>query len=200
MASVSKGKRGYLEYCRKFSIIRTIIALVITIGIFLTGMIIYKSNKSAFSIVAALGCLPTGWSAVNMIMYLKAKIMSDESYNKIEAHKGGLLIKYDLEMTSYDTNYHIGAATVLDKNVICYTDDRITDIGECEEHIHKQIAPSGYGSYTVKVFSDIDKFCSRLDQLEKIRAEKGIDPQAIEDAWVPGTTETCAHILESISL
>ncbi|MCR5102793.1 MAG: hypothetical protein K6B41_15705 [Butyrivibrio sp.] len=200
MKKAYKGEFGYIEYARKFSIIRTIICLVITIGIFIVGLIIYKSNKSAFSIIAALGCLPTGWSAVNMIMYLRAGVLKKESYKKIEAHKGGLYISYELEMTAYETNYHIGAATVLEKNVICYTDYKETDIAECEKHIHTCISQGGYSSYTVKVFNDIDKFCARLDQLEAMRAASGIDPKAIEDAWVAGTTETCAHILKSISL
>jgi hypothetical protein len=62
------------------------------------------------------------------------------------------------------------------------------------------IAQSGYSSYSIKIFTDIDKFCDRLSQLEKLRADKGIDPQAIEDSWIPGTTQTPASILLSISL
>ena len=40
----------------------------------------------------------------------------------------------------------------------------------------------------------------RLDQLEKLRADKGIDPQKIEDSWENGTVETPAGVLLSISL
>ena len=62
------------------------------------------------------------------------------------------------------------------------------------------MAQGGYSSYSIKVFDKLDGFCSRLDQLEKLRIEKNIDPQAIEDAWIPGTAQTPAGILLSISL
>ncbi|WP_044912814.1 hypothetical protein [Butyrivibrio sp. WCE2006] len=200
MRRVAKGNFGYIEYNRKFAAVRTVIALAICLIIFFTGLIIYKSNKSAFSIIAAIGCLPTGLSAVNLVMYLRAHPCSKKAYDIIEAHRNGLLIRYDLEMTSYDENYDIAAATVLDKNVVCYTEDNTLDTVNCEKHIKNQISQSGYSNYTVKVFKDINAFCSRLDQLEQIRVTKKIDPQAIEDAWVPGTVETCALVLLSISL
>ncbi len=200
MKKVSKGNFGYIESSRRFAIIRTVVALLICLAIFLTGLVVYHSNKSAFSIIAALGCLPAGLSAVNMIMYLRAHPCSKEAYDKIESHRHGLLIRYDLEMTSYEENYGIAAATVLDKNVCCYTEDKALDVNNCEKHIRNQIAQSGYTDYTVKVFKDINAFCNRLDQLEQIRYSKSIDPVAIEDAWVPGTVETCALVLLSISL
>ncbi len=200
MKKVAKGSFGYIEYNRKFAVVRTIAALAICLIIFFTGLIMHKSNKNIFSIIAAVGCLPTGLSAVNMIMYMKAHPCSKEAYDKIESHRKGLLIRYDLEMTSYEENYSIAAATVLDKNVICFTENKELDITNCEKHIRNQIAQSGYSDYTVKVFKDINAFCTRLDQLEQIRAVKNIDPVAIEEAWVPGTVETCALVLLSISL
>ena len=200
MKRVSKGSFGYIKASRQFTILRTIIIFAICIGIFVLGLVLYHTNKNVFSIIAALGCLPTGWSAVNMIMFLRAKTCSEETYKKVEEHKGNLLIQYELEMTSYDTNYPIAAATVLDKNVCCYTEQKDMDINDCEKHIHTQIMQSGYSSYTIKVFTDLDKFVNRLDQLEELRREKNIDPQAIEDAWQPGTVQTCASVLRSISL
>ncbi len=200
MKKVTKGNFGYIEYNRKFAMIRTIIALAVCILVFVTGLLIYKSNKNALSILAALLCLPTGLSAVNMIMYMKAHPCSRKAYDIIESHRKGLLIRYDLEMTSYEENYSIAAATVLDRNVVCFTENKALDVDDCEKHIRNQISQSGYSSYTVKVFKDINAFCTRLDQLEQIRQSKNIDPQAIEDAWVPGTVETCALVLLSVSL
>ncbi len=200
MKRVKKGNFGYIESARKFAIMRTAISLLACLALFLIGLLIHHSNKNAFSIIAAVGCIPAGLSAVNMIMYLKAHPCSKEAYDKIESHRGGLLIRYDLEMTSYEENYSIAAATVLDKNVCCFTELKSLDLENCEKHIRNQIAQSGYSSYTVKVFKDINAFCNRLDQLEQIRESKNIDPQAIEDAWVPGTVETCALVLMSISL
>ncbi len=195
-----KGEYGYIDYRRKVSITRTVICLLVVLAFFITGLIIYKTQKNFLSIMAALFCLPTGWSAVNMIMFLRSKSCDPNDYNKIEAHKGFLLIHYDQIITSYDKNYNVSASTVLDKNICCYTADRSFDLTDLEKHIKKMVAQSGYSSYSIKVFDNIDKFCDRLDQLEKLRAEKNIDPVAIEDAWVPGTTQTPASVLLSISL
>ena len=197
---LKKGEFGYITSGKMSSVIRSIISVSTCVIIFLIGFAINHSNKNAFSIIAALGCLPAGWSVVNMIMFLRAGCCSKEAHLEIENHKGGLLILYDLEMTSEKANYMISAATVLDKNVCCYTEDLDLDATDCEKHILLQIGQSGYSDYTVKVFSDLQKFCDRLDQLEILREKKNIDPFTIEAAWVNGTTQTAASVLQSISL
>ena len=200
MKRVYKGEFGYIKHSRKVAIIRTAICLAFTLALFFTGLILNHTQKNVFSIFAALGCLPTGWSAVNMIMLLKAKLCSNEDHDKILAHAGGLLIHYDHIITSYDKNFYVNASTVLDKNICCFSADEDIDEGDCEKHIRKMISQSGYSSYSIKVFTDIDKFCDRLDQLEKLRSDKNIDPFEIEDSWVPGTVQTAAGVLLSISL
>ena len=200
MKKAYKGEFGYIDYRKKIAIIRTIICLLIVLIVFFTGLFIYKSQKSIFSIIAAVLCLPTGWSAVNLIMFLKAKGCSQEDYKKISQNKGGLLIHYDHIITSYDKNYYIAASTVLDKNICALAADKDMEESDCEKHIKKMMAGSGYSSYSIKVFTNTDKFCERLIQLEKLRQEKGIDPLEIEDSWQEGTTQTPAGVLLSISL
>ena len=197
---IYKGEYGYIPYRKKVAIIRTVVCLAFTLAIYMAGMIMYHSPKSGFSIIAALGCLPTGWSAVNLIMFLKAKGCRQEEYSKITSSCGDLLIHYDHIITSYDKNYYIAASTVLNKNICCYTWDDDMDISDCEKHIKKMMAPNGYSDYSIKIFTDIDKFCERLRELEKLRSERNIDPKAIEDAWIPGTVQTAASTLLSISL
>ncbi len=200
MKRVYKGEFGYIKYRTKLTVVRTVLCAAVAIGLFLVGLLIYHTQKNVFSIVAALGCLPTGWSAVNMIMFLRAKGCSEEDHKKIELHRGNLLIHYDHVITSYDKNFNISASTVLEKNICCYSSDSNIEISECEKHIKKMISGSGYSSYSIKIFTDINKFCERLDQLEKLRSDNNLDPAAYEDAWVPGTTQTVAGILLSISL
>jgi hypothetical protein len=94
----------------------------------------------------------------------------------------------------------VAASTVLDKNICCFVEDDSFDLIDLEKHIKKMMAQNGYGSYSVKAFNKLDDFCLRLSQLERIRQDKSIDPMALEDAWVPGTQETAASVLLSISL
>ena len=200
MKKVYKGEFGYINYRRKIAIIRTLICLAITVGLFVAGLLIHGSQKNILSIIAALCCLPTGLSAVNLIMFLKASFCKDSDHEKILKHCGDLLIHYDHVITSYDRNFNVHASTVLDKNICCYSDDDSFDASDLEKHIKKMMAQNGYSDHSIKLFTNIDKFCERLEQLEKLRADRNIDPAAIEDAWVPGTLQTPASILLSISL
>lgn len=195
-----KGDFGYIRYRRQIGILRTGLFLLVVLALFFSGLFIFGSSKNYLSIIAALLCLPAGWSAVNLIMFLRAKGCSDSSFNKINKSKGGLLVRYDEVITSYDKNFNVAASTVLDKNICCYVEDDSFDLIDLEKHIKKMMAQNGYGSYSVKAFNKLDDFCLRLSQLERIRQEKKIDPQALEDAWVPGTQETAASVLLSISL
>ncbi len=195
-----KGEYGYISYRKKIATIRTLTCLIVAVSLYIAGLIIYDSQKNVLSIVAALSCLPTGWSGVNMVMFLRAKGCSEDVYSKVEAHRGGLLIRYDEVITSYDKNYNVSASTVLDKNVCCFMDDPKLDASDLEKHIKKMMAQGGYSNLTIKVFDNLDQFISRIDQLDKLRLEKNIDPKAIEDAWIPGTAQTPASILLSISL
>lgn len=195
-----KGDFGYIRYRRQIGLLRTGLFLLVVLALFLSGLFYFGSSKNYLSIIAALLCLPAGWSAVNLIMFLRAKGCSDSSFRKIEGIKGGLLVRYDEVITSYDKNFNVAASTVLDKNICCYVEDDSFDLLDLEKHIKKMMAQNGYGSYSVKAFNKLDEFCTRLSQLERIRQDKNIDPEAIEDAWVPGTQETAASVLLSISL
>lgn len=197
---VYKGEYGYIKYQRKIGIIRTVIFLAIAVLLFVVGLIVFGSQKNFMSILSALCCLPAGWSAVNMIMFLRAGCCSEEAFRRIQEHAGNLLVHYDHIITSYEKNFNVSASTVLDKNICCLTEDGKADPDDIEKHIKKMMAQGGYSNHSVKVFDNLDRFCDRLDQLEKLRADKNIDPKAIEDAWIPGTAQTPASVLLSISL
>ncbi len=200
LQTVPKGSFGYLESMRKRALLRSIFCVALCLIIFLVGLVRYGSNKSVFSIIAALGCLPTGISIVNYIMFLHALPCSARAHERIEAVRGGLLVQYDLYMTGQDRNFPISAACVMEGNVCCLAEDPKLTPSEAEKHIRLQISQSGYTSETVKVFQDLDAFCMRLSELEQLRMNHGIDPLALEDAWEPGTRQTIPGILRSISL
>lgn len=197
-----KGSYGYIRSRRRSSIIRTAVFAGFSLAVFLTGLFIVGNTRNFLSIVAALGAIPTGLSAVNMILFIKAVPLSREAYEKISAHEGSLLVLYELIMTSYEKNWNIGAACILEKNAVFYTEDKNTDVRACADHIRKYLAAQDYNEHVVKVYApgELDAFTARLDQLEKLRATLKLDPKAAEDAWQPGTTQTPVGIIRSISL
>ena len=200
MKKCYKGEFGYIKYRRQLGLIRTSAFALSVLALFLSGLLFFGSSKNHLSIIAALLCLPTGWSAVNLIMFIRAQGCSESAFSQISQVKGGLLVRYDHVITSYDKNYNVSASTVLDKNICCFVEDESFDLSDLEKHIKKMMAQNGYSSYSIKAFNKLDDFCGRLSSLERIRNEKSIDPQAIEDSWVPGTQETAASVLLSISL
>ena len=68
-----KGTYGYIGKQRRWEIIKTLLMFGISIALYTAGYIATKSNKNLLTLVAVLGCLPASKSAVNMIMFLKAK-------------------------------------------------------------------------------------------------------------------------------
>ena len=143
-----------------------------SVGIFLIGLAINGTQKNVFSIIAALGCLPTGWSAVNMIMFLKAKGCSEDDHREIEAHRGGLLINYDHVITSYDKNFAISHAVCAGRSVCALTEDPECDIKSGELHIRTMLENDGFKGYTVKIFKNQDNYTQRLDDLNRLEDSK----------------------------
>ena len=197
-----KGSYGNIRSRRKRAIYRSLFFAGFSLAVFLTGLFLTHTTRNFLSIVAAIGAIPTALSVVNLVLFIKAKSLPQEAYEEIERHRGGLLIRYELEMTSYERTYHISAACVMDKSAAFYTADENADTDACTAHIKEQLSLGGYPDMAVVVFksTQLAEFCERLDQLEKLRAVRHINPAAIEDAWQPGTTQTPAGILLSISL
>ena len=200
MKKITKGHKGYIEYNKRFTFIRSLICIGIVVGLFLIGLIRFKTNQNGLSIVAALGCLPTGWSVVNFIMYFRGKKISEDAFERIETCKGSLLVNYELEMTSERATFHVAALTVLEKNVIGFTQDDDMDISDCEKHIELLLNQNKHKDYTIKIFTKLDDFCERLKQLEKLREDHKINPKEIEANWKPGTIQTPMGVLMSASL
>jgi len=200
MVQIKKGQVGYINYQRKLALVRTIIIAAIVLGLYIAGRILTGTNKNLFSVLAILLCLPLGWSAINTYMFMRAKKLSTDAAEKIKKHAGQLFVQYELYMTSEKESYNVSAITVLEKNIIAYSEDEDIDCKDAEDHIKHQIALSKYHDYTIKMFTDINAFCKRLDELERLRASHGQNPIEDEKNWVPGTLQTVAGILNSISL
>ena len=197
---MQKGTYGYIKAKRKVAAIRSFILITLCFALFFFGLASSGSNRNVFSILAAVSCLPMGISVVNYAVFLKARPCSKQVYEAVEKRRAGLLIFYDLMMTGDPHNFSMSAVTTLDKQIVCLTEDEKMSIPEAQRHILKQIALSKYHHFQITVTKDLDEFLTALDELNDIRIEKGIHPQAIEDAWVPGTVQTVAGVLKSISL
>lgn len=165
MKKAVKGTFGYLKLKRIMVLIRTIIYFSLSLALLFAGIITTGDKKNLLTVVAVLGCLPACKSLVNLIMYLKATGCSKNAKEKIESAEGSLIGMYDMYFTSYKKNFAVSHMVVDGKNICGYTESIQCDTKACEEHLAAMLKQGGYKDLTIKIFTDINKYCERLKQL-----------------------------------
>lgn len=169
---VKKGCYGYIDYQKKATIIRTVLFFALSLGLYGIGIYSTGSNKNLLTIVAVLGLLPSCKSAINMVMFLKAKGCSEEAKEKIAPFDDKLTGFYDMYFTSYQKNFPI-SHMILKGNIACaYTEDAKCDCNAGEKHLEQMLLQDGYKNMTVKIFNQIGKYTDRLSQLIELDAEE----------------------------
>lgn len=172
-----KGRYGYLNAKRKQVFLRTIVFFVIPLSLLAAGIISTGSRRNLLTVVAVLGCLPACKSLVNLILYIRAKGCSAASYELIAAAEGNLEGMYDMYFTSYKQNFPISHMVSAGKNLCGYTEDPGCNTKACEEHLDMMLNQGECRGVTIKIFTDINKYCERLCQLNGLSGEKttGLD-------------------------
>lgn len=171
---VKKGSYGYINNRKILTMLFTLACFGVSLGIFLIGWHTIGTKKNLWTLVAVLGCLPGAKSAVNAIMFLKAKGCPAQTYEAILPHTGLLCIYYDLQFTSYERTYQVDSMAIAGKTLCGYTGSPKCDAGLCEKHLKTQLEQSGYQDYTVKIFTSLDKYVQRLDELNKGSAQETV--------------------------
>ena len=148
MKRVKKGEYGYLSYEKKVTVIRTILYFALSIALYVIGYVTTKTNKNLLTVVAILGMLPASKSAVNMIMYLKAKGCSEAVWEKVlkkvpDKALYGLNVLYDLYFTSYQKNFQVSAAVIKGNCICALTEDAKCDSKAGEKHIEAMLTKNG---------------------------------------------------------
>ena len=197
---MKKGDFGYIKSNIKKSRLRTAILGSVCAFFFLFGYFHFGTNKNFLTIISTVLCIPLGLSLVNHIMFLRAKPCSKEAYKKIEEHRAGLIVNYDLFITSEKKDYSVSSIATLDKRIIAFVEDEKVDTEALELHIKRQIALSKYHDFMINISKNLDEYILLIDELNNIRIEKNIDPIQIEKDWEIGTVQTVNGVLLSISL
>jgi len=182
-----KGTRNYLSTQKKYEIMRTALYFIISLSLFAAGWITTKSRLNLLTVVAVLGCLPACKSAVGMIMFLRYNGCSKEAADTIIQHSQGLSGLYDMVFTSYDKNFQIAHITVKGNTLCGYTQDVKFDEQAFYKHIDGILKADNFRETSVKIFSDLNKYTERLEQLKALSAEES-------------NTEGIINTLKSVSL
>lgn len=169
---VVKGQYGYIKNRQRTVTVRTILMFGLSLAVFGMGIWSTGDKKNLLTIVAVLGCLPASKSAVNMIMFLKAKGCSQKVKEQTETYSAGLTQLYDMVFTSYEKNYQV-SHMVIKGHVVCgYTEDGKCDVKACEKHLDMVLKQGGCKGATVKIYDRLEDYCSGLGNLQKQEAEQ----------------------------
>lgn len=167
-----KGSFGYIQNRKRFTAVRTVLYFALSISLYVAGYVTTGSNKNLLTIVAVLGCLPSCKSAVNFIIFLRAKGCSQELRDAVKKFDTELTSFYDLYFTSYQKNYQV-SHMVLKGNVLCgITESEKCDVNEAQKHLEQMLLQEGIKNMTVKIFSDRRKYIDRLSQLAELETEE----------------------------
>ena len=162
---IDKGEYGYIDARKKRFLILSILFFLAVFIIFITGIIIYHTNKSLFAVIAAVSSLPaakilTGYitiypySSGDKALYLKLNDMV-KKYNSCLA--------CDLAITSEKKASFIQYAYSHSGKLFLFTSNPKIDIDYAGGYI-KKILDQNCNYSLVKIYTDKDKFIKIIDE------------------------------------
>ena len=178
-----KGTRNYIDSQKKYELIRTLIYFFIPITLFMAGYMATKTKVNLLTIVAVVGLLPASKSLVGLIMFMRYKSLSNENAQKIETVNHEFPQLYDLVFTTYDKN-HVVSHMVIAGNTVCgFSEDKNFKEKEFNTHIQNVLKTDGYKTVSVKIFTDIQKYTDRLEQLKDLEINESVNILGIMDTF-----------------
>ena len=170
---MKRGSFGYLQAAKKASLIKSCLMLATVLIIFFAAYFYFHTKKNVFSILAAVGALPTGRSIVGTVMFMRAKSASlkvkeaaDQAAELPEGCSG-----YDLYLTAYERAYSVSHLTVVDGIVAGITEDEKTDCALCEKHLRDMLRKDRHPGYEVHIYRDLDKYVKEIERLSGLESE-----------------------------
>lgn len=182
-----KGTRDYIRTQKVYEIIRTVLYFGMSLSLFAAGYITTGNKLNLLTVVAVLGCLPASKSAVNMIMFLRYKGLSQEAAEQIGPCEGELTCLYDMVFTSYAKTFEVGHMAVKGNTVCGYSEKKDFPEKEFQAHLEPIMKADSHKNVTFKIFTDLEKYKERLIQLQALETEQG-------------STEGIAQTLKSVVL
>lgn len=178
-----KGTKNYIDSQKKYELIRTIIYFFIPITLFIAGYITTKTKVNLLTIVAVVGLLPASKSMVGLIMFLRFHSLKEENADMIEAVVHELPQLYDMVFTTYDKNYVISHMVIAGNTVCGFSEDKNFKEKEFNTHIQNVLKTDGFKTVTFKVFTDIKKYTERLEQLNELEVNEGVNILGMMDTF-----------------
>ncbi|MBQ2745848.1 MAG: hypothetical protein IJF37_09610 [Lachnospiraceae bacterium] len=184
-----KGSFGYIDYTKKKALITSALSLASVLIIFFTGVIIYNSNKSLFSIIAAVAAIPAAKLITGYIVRVPYKTGDAKLYETLKAKSAKnaeyeAIIGADFIISSSSKSMGITFAYIINGKVICYTASNKTNTKETEKYIKEVFDNEGTQYSQIKVYSDESKFLKNVDEVSTEKGKECTDKRIFEKLCV----------------
>lgn len=166
-----KGSRNYLNSQKKYELLRTLLYFAIPFSLFFAGWRQTGERANLLSVVAVFGLLPASKSLVGAIMFCKSHSLRREAADRIAPHCKSLCVLYDCVFTSYRKNFEVGHLAVRGKTVCGYSEQKNFPEKAFYQHLEEHLRMDGQREVSVKIFTDLDKYTARLDQMEALEED-----------------------------
>lgn len=176
----TKGQYGYIKYKRTSNLIFSllefgVVAILLLVGYFTTG-----SNKSIFTVIAILGCLPGAKSLVSFIVMIPYKSLTPGRREEVDALTKYIDVIYDLIITDKDKIMSVDVIAISDTTVCGYTTNSKTDLERVTKDIKNTISENNISGVTVKIFHEYKPFITRVEGLHNMKAVDKSDTRKTE--------------------
>lgn len=198
---IKKGDFGYIAYEKKKRFIITFLLFAIPILALIGGVVVTGKKENLITVVAIVGCLPACRSLVGLIMMMLQKSMDKEIYEKIKPHAEGLVVSYEMLLTTYEKNAFMDSFAICGNKVVGYSSRLTCSPQFVEQHVRKILKQNGYKT-EVKVLKDLNSYLERLEYLKTHKEELCRDIVFEPDTRYPDLCreELIKHIILAISL
>lgn len=165
-----KGTIDYLNKKKKMNLMMTIFCFLAVIIIYATGLIIYKNNRSVYTVIAAVAALPAAKALLSFIMVAPYKPLSKDQVAAVKKTVEGKLFQvlYDLVITSEEKAMQLSLVLIYSGHILIYSSNPKQNDSELEAYI-KKIVTCKYSS--IKVYNDLNELLKRAESIS--HNEKG---------------------------
>jgi len=161
----NKGTYGYIKKQTIFEIIKTMFLFAMALGIFFIGYFTLGTKKSLWSVIAVLGLLPASKSMVETIMFLRFKSLKAELYEAVNKVIGEMPVLYENILTTSQKSFFLPVIIYCKGSLCLYNDGDSSNNKIIENHVNDILKKGGYKGVTVKTYSDLNSFISRINEL-----------------------------------
>lgn len=166
MQKATKGQFGYFRYERMRRLLITIITVLFPAAVFVTGIIVYGTERNLLTVIALVLVIPFAMAFVSLVMVYTHSSISEEEYKEIEEHAGTLTMAYELYVTHETASTMVDAFAICGNTVVGLVTEKKGDPKFTADYIKKVLRSNGIGS-NVALMTDRKHFLERLDSMNE---------------------------------